>query len=994
MFELPTIDDATTWMLDQTTGAIARAALEVMALGLRFKPGARQHLYGVRPDGTSHPFEGSYVFATRDETVAVHAVFSGGHMRVGRGRLDRPSVTVRLRDKATLRKFFDPRTDPLTMLLDNEMSFDGNLAYLARFDHLSKVLKHGQGSGTEPLPPRPTDPPGRWEDLPIPPTGEVCADPPPDEITHLVEPHFAAHTLQDWPRLKRLLWTHRTRTAELDPERALHLTEYKHAAGTRNTARGHAALYQAKGLHYLLTHKKAILHDDDVIAGTTTSKRVGVHLYPDLGATAIWPELLTVQNRELNPYRLSAEDADTLARRVFPFWMEDDIREWTRTAACNPLPMRLDERFVLYFLWKNYAISHTMAHWPSVLERGLDAIHAEARTQEKHAEAADQRAFYRALQVSIDGVLDYARRLAERAELLAGRMVNGQAKSRRRLELEEMARICRKVPAAPPESLHEAIQAIWIIFVCLHQESFNAAICFGRLDVVLEPYWQKDLASITDPAAKRRAAHRAVELCGALMLKATDHLPLVPDIGNRLFGGSSSDQVITLGGVHADGSNAVSDMTWIFLKAVEMLRLRDPNMNARYAPDKNSEAYLRRLCELNLLTRATPSIHNDDAVIATLVEQGFAEDHARDWSATGCVEPTSAGRHFGHTGCIMFNLVAPLEMALHDGVHPLLDEQIGPRTGDPRRFTSFDDLWEAYLTQFRWLFDQVVEGNNLLGRTHQAIHPTPLLSAVFRGPMQKGLDVVDGGAEYNTTGTALVSLTDVVDSLAAMKRLVFDQGELDMDNLLTALEADFVGYESVRRAVTQKVPKFGTGDPATDHLAHRLMDAFYDHLTSRRNYRGGQYLPGYWSMSNHVAFGILSGALPSGRRRGEPFTPGLTPSPLAQAPLTEQIRTVAELDALKMPNNIAFNIKLVPGGSDQHSQVLDRMAAYVQAYTDLGGMQIQFNVVSSQTLRHAMENPGLYGDLLVRISGYNAYFVGLNPDMQRELIDRMEHSLS
>ena len=990
MFEIPTTAEVKNWLLDQTTGAMALAALNAMALGLRLKPGAKRHLYGVRSDGTEVSFSGSYVFTTKDDDVAVHAIMQDGRMRVGRGSLARPSVTVRLRDKATLRKFFSPSTDPLTMLLDNEMSFDGNLAYLARFDHLSKVLK----LGAEPLPPKHTPPPGRWQELPVPPTGEPCTEVPAGEVTHLEEPYFAAQSLDDWPRLKELLWTHRTRTAELDPERALLLTEYKHAAGPRNTAQGHAALHQAKGLHYVLTRKKAILHDDDVLAGTTTSKRVGVHLYPDLGATAIWPELLTVQARELNPYRISAEDAETLNRRVFPFWMKDDIREWTRAAADNPLPMRLDERFVLYFLWKNYAISHTMADWPTVLGRGLSDIHSEARQRERDVGDAGQRAFYRSLQLSIDGVLDYARRLAERAELLASRMVNGQAASDRRRELEEMARICRKVPGAPPETLHEAVQAIWIIFVCLHQESFNAAICFGRLDVVLEPYWQKDLASIKNVKDKKRAAHRAVELCGALMLKATDHLPLVPDIGNRLFGGSSSDQVITLGGVNGDGSGSVTDMTWIFLKGVEMLRLRDPNMNARYAPDVNSDAYLRRLCELNLLTRATPSIHNDDAVIPALMEQGFTEEHARDWSATGCVEPTSAGRHFGHTGCIMFNLVAPLEMTLNNGVHPLLGEQIGPRTGDPRGFTSYDQLWEAYLTQFRWLFDQVVEGNNLLGRTHQAIHPTPLLSAVFSGPMEQGRDVVDGGAEYNTTGAALVSLTDVVDSLAAMKRLVFDRGELDMPTLLDALEADFVGYEKVHHALTRSVPKFGMDDPLTDDTAHRLMDAFYDHVTAQRNYRGGQYLPGYWSMSNHVAFGILSGALPSGRRRGESFTPGLTPSPLAGAPLTEQIRTVAELDGLKMPNNIAFNIKLVPGAQDGHQQVLDRMVAYVQAYTDMGGMQIQFNMVSSETLRHAMENPAEYGDLLVRISGYNAYFVELNTDMQRELIERMEHSLS
>jgi formate C-acetyltransferase len=477
------------------------------------------------------------------------------------------------------------------------------------------------------------------------------------------------------------------------------------------------------------------------------------------------------------------------------------------------------------------------------------------------------------------------------------------------------------------------------------------------------------------------------------MLKLTDHLPMVPDIGNRLFGGSSSDQVITLGGVAPDGRSAVCDMTWIFLKAVEMLRLRDPNMNARYAPGVNSRAYLRRLCEVNVLTRATPSLHNDDAVLPALVEQGFPLEEARDWGATGCVEPTICGRHFGHTNSMMFNMVAPLEMALRDGVHPLLGQQVGPRTGDPRTFDSFDKFVEAYGTQLGWLIDRSVEINNLLGKAHQVLRPTPLLSGLIRGCLESGRDAIDGGAQYNTSGVAMVGLTDVVDSLAAIRTLVFERKSVAVTTLLEALDRDFEGHDRLLAEILHRVPRFGQDAELPRRIADDLQRLVFDRFQAHRNYRGGRYLPGYWSMSNHVAFGVLSGALPSGRRQGKAFTPGLTPSALSGAPLTDQIRAVAGLDRLRMPNNIAFNVKVVPGPHDSHAAVVDRLTAYAEAYFALGGMQMQFNVVSTATLREAMRDPEPYRDLLVRISGYNAYFVELNRDLQTELIERMEHPL-
>lgn len=978
--------------LDRITPSLASAALEAMALSLRLNPSFRRALRVRHPSGALAEFKASFLFTTWNDEQAVHARFDGRRMHVGRGPIAHPDVVARFRTPSHLRAFFKPGNDPFGMLLANVLKFEGNLAQLARFGYLSSLVQQRgrPRPAREPLPG-----PVRWSDLPIPPAGQPCSSFPRGESSALGgDPYLSHLTLEDFPALRRLLWAHRTVPPAVCTERPRLLTEFKLSGGVRPTTPGANARYQARALHYLLTHKQPILHEDDLLAGTTTSQRVGVVLYPETHGTTLWPELLTVQARELNPYRLSAEDARLLGEEIFPFWEKDNIREHARAVNDNPLAMRLDERWVLYFLWKNAAVSHTIADLPAVLSRGLTALGDEAHQRELETRDPDRRAFYEALGLALSGVVDYARRLASHARALAAVPCRTEGQQERCEALRELARLCEKVPAQAAETLHEAVQSVWLIFLALHQESTNAGLSIGRLDVWLQPYFEADLSRLDGPEQRERYVRRAIELVGALMLKCTDHLPLVPDVGNRLFGGSSSDQVITLGGLTPSGESAVCDMTWIFLKAVEMLRLRDPNVNARYAPGVNSEAYLRRLCELNLLTRATPSIHNDEAVVRSLVQRGFAAEHARDWSATGCVEPTSCGRHMGHTNCMMFNLVAPLEMALRDGVHPILGERVGPATGDPRTFDSFEAFLGAYDAQLTFLFDQAICGNDLLGRAHQDLKPTPLLSAVMQGPLDSGKDVISGGARYNSSGTAMVALTDVVDSLAAVKVLVFDKKLVSWDALLAALEDDFVGHEALLALIERHAPRFGTEHPLPGALVQQLMRRLDALHGARTNYRGGPYVAGYWSMSNHVAFGVLSGALPSGRRRGEAFTPGLTPSPRSGAPLTEQIRAVAELDPLLLPNNIAFNVKVVPGARDEHQPLLDRMQAYVQSYCDLGGMQIQFNVVSTETLRAAMERPEEHRDLLVRISGYNAYFVDLNRDMQEELCDRMEHRLS
>jgi formate C-acetyltransferase len=872
------------------------------------------------------------------------------------------------------------------MLLENVLKLEGNLSYLFKFAHLSAVIQRGGKKASSRA--ATADWPSDWRDLKAPPVGQPCVDPPAAEVRALDEPHLANRSLDDFPRIKRQLWHLRTTRPAMCTERPRLLTDF--VLGRR--ARGvvdEPILRQAKAVRHILSNRKPVIHADDLLAGTTTSQRVGIVIFPELGGVGMWPELLTIPARALNPYDISDEDIEILNRHVYPFWMRENVRDWTKEHVADRQALELDERFVLYFLWKTQAASHTVVDVPRALERGLLDLQAEAATREAAATDAKGRAFYQALQIALTGILEYAEHLAGEAE----RQLATETDAARRQVLTDMARICRTVPARPPETLHEAIQAIWILFLSQHQENMGAGLVVGRLDAWLQPYFEKELAGVTDPAERARRIDRALELCCALMLKLTDHLPMVPDLGNRLFGGSSENQVITLGGVTADGLTAVCDMTWLFLKATEMLRLRDPNVNARFAPGVNSPQYLKRLCEVNLLTRATPSLHNDDAVVPALQRQGFTVEHARDWTATGCVEPTSCGRHFGHTNCMLVNLVAPLEMALRNGAHPILGATTAPRTGELESFASYEAFFDAYCRQLGWVIDRAVDGNNQLGRAHQVLKPTPLLSALFDGPMESGKDVTEGGARYNSSGAAMIGLTDVVDSLCVVKTLVFDQRRVSLRELVRALDVDFVGHEALHAQILKKVPKFGQEHPLPQAIAANLQRFVFDHFQAREHYRGGKYVPGYWSMSNHVAFGLLSGAVPSGRLRGKPFTPGLTPSALARSSLTEQIHTVAALSAEHMPNNIAFNVKVVPGGDDTHAGIVDRMAAYASSYFELGGMQMQFNVTSTQTLKDAMAHPEKYGDLLVRISGYNAYFVELNRDIQLELIDRAEHRL-
>ena len=764
-------------------------------------------------------------------------------------------------------------------------------------------------------------------------------------------------------------------------------------------------LDKARTYRYVLANRKPIIwhnkiykkgmepfefKDRSLFAGSTTSRFKGVPLYPEFLALTIWPELWTIRERSRNPYYISDKEIEELNYEIFPFWMEKNITEIARK-RCAPR-MKLLERLVFFLLSKPNCISHTIPDFSRAINMGLRAIIDEANDKKKKGTDDSQKDVYSAISEVLEGIIAYSRNLAKRAKDLADMETDQTVKK----ELLEISDINSRIPEFPASSFREGLTTIWICWTAIHLENPNVGLSLGRLDQVLYDLYRKDIdngvITIND----------AIELISSLWLKIGDHVPMIPDAGEQLFGGTGSNQAITIGGIDKDGKDAVNDLTYVMLRATELMRLRDPNLNARYYPGISSSEYMKRICEVNINTGATPAIHNDKAVIKALTKKGETDEQARDYGVIGCVEPGSNGRSYGHSAAILFNLTSALELTLYNGRHRHtgMGLLISKETGNPASFASFDDFKRAFEEQTRWLIDQSTTLNNIFGKVHQDFYPTPILSALFEGPMDKGKDIIQGGAVINSSGATIIGLADVADSLSAIKKVIFDEKAITFGRLLDALEKNFKGYETlqVRLSNPDKTPKYGNEDPIADGNVTWIIQMLDHAFGQKENYRGGRYRVGYWTMTNHAGFGRLTKALPNGRKAHENFTSGITPVSGVTPDLTRALNSVANQPAELLSNGVALNLKYTP--EDNNGRMLNNFVATVEAYFDDlngkrdGGMEIQFNITTHDTFVKAVRDPETYPELLVRVSGYTAYFKDLNPQMQKEIIDRTEYLLS
>lgn len=745
-------------------------------------------------------------------------------------------------------------------------------------------------------------------------------------------------------------------------------------------------------LHYVLRHMPLTVYDHELIVGNSSAFRVGAPIHPDLGGLMMLPEINGLKSRPLNPIQTDPEQVRELHEDIFPFWFNRSVMARAPLYGKDPNMFNTLLEGSYYILTQFSGISHVTPDYPTVLKLGFKGIQKTAEKKleqaldrtgrigkpDKKDSASQQIAFYRSAIIVADAAIEYGKRW--KTELV--KLADDTSHPVRRAELEELAQMFTNIPANPPRSFHEAVQMVFITHVILHQENFQHGVSFGRMDQYLYPYYVNDIRSgVLTP-------ERATEIMGCFICKAGELLPLFFDRATEYFSGLSSASGITLGGVRPDGTSGVNDLSYLILLAYDQVRLRQPNFHVRI--DRDTPTPFKSLCyEVLKKGGGIPAFFNDSTIIPALQEAGIAVQDATDYAIVGCVEWGIPGKSFPAAGAVFVNLAMALHLALHDGrIH---GRQFGPRTGALNNLTSMRMLLDAFQKQLVNLLALAVQGNNAIETTHARHRPTPFLSIIVDGCIENGMEINAGGARYNSTGCQGVGLADVIDSFAAIDHLVFQERKLSLVDFIAAVDDDFAKHHDLRTYILNKIPKYGENAEASDGYGRVISGLYTEAVMTFTNPRRGSYFPGFWTMTTHMGFGNRMPALPSGRRAGEALANGVSAcNGRDRKGPTAALASASRLDTGRVTNGYALNQKLSSGylKGISGNQLLEGI---ISGYFKQSGMQLQFNITDHTILAEAKAHPEKYPDLVVRVSGYSAYFNDLTEAMKEELINRTLH---
>ncbi len=777
-------------------------------------------------------------------------------------------------------------------------------------------------------------------------------------------------------RVERLLERRLHTRPEVCVERARLYTE-----SMRETEGEPQVVRQAKALSHVLENLTVHIEPDELIAGAITSKVLGGGIYPEGVGARVLGELETIGFRDPNPFSVSDEQLRELREEIMPYWRGKTLEDRAR-ARWSPEVAEAIDQVAPFIATEIGGIGHMLLNYAGILGKGLEHFIQTAGAQERATDDRRQAEFFQAAALACRGVIRFAGRYAEEAERLASVAEDPV----RREELAQIAAHCRHVPARPARTFREALQAMQLVLVAAQIEDYESAFSIGRLDQLLWPFYEADLQ------AGRLTEEEGLELLQCFYIKVSHSIPLFDADVSLAFAGMTAFANAVVGGVDAEGRDATNPVSYLAVEAMRRVNTQQPNFGVRLHAGTPPEF-------LSAATRAMADglqnvqFFNDEAIVPALVNRGVSLEEARNYGIIGCVEPAVPGASFTSSDAALFNLGLCLELALNDGRGRLFTDQLGLPTGDPRGFTCIEDLIDAYRQQVAHLAGLMVEALDVLAEVHAEFKPKPWISATTGDCLERGLDLTWGGARYNFTGVQGVGSATVGDSLAALDALVFQEGRVTMGELLAALDADFEGHESLRRMLVHHAPKYGNDDEAADRYTRLAAEIYCEEVARHANPRGGRYQPGLYSVTTHVALGLAVGATPDGRRSGSPLSQGISPvqGRDRQGP-TAAMKSAARLNHGLVSNGSAFNQKLNPaflrGGKGPEA-----LAGLLNGYFALGGMQLQWNLVDGEMLRAAQAHPEDHRDLVVRVSGYSAYFAELEQVVQNDIIAWMEHAL-
>ncbi len=785
-----------------------------------------------------------------------------------------------------------------------------------------------------------------------------------------------------------------------------------------------APVHRAESLAYVLQNKKIKVYPQELLVGNFTAERVGGRAWTEyLGMLAV-SQLLKANRRKPVAFRSSFKDLFAYATKVMPKWME--YSHFQRLLPDLPDLRLMAARTTEWNVGMNFnliGIGHYIANFETVLKLGTTGLIKEVRAKQKEKPENDQN-FYEGAVIALQGLEAFAQRYAGHLSELSRKEDDPE----RRAELEAMAGVCRRVPAYPARTFHEALQSILFVHIALCLEANENAISFGRLDQILYPYYKKDIEE------KRITYEKAKELLCLFVLKM-DELVLVNNGENfpelfKLFETISTDQAITFGGVDKDGRDATNDLTYMLVDACE-LQPRSADPAARIHKDSPPE-YLERLAEVYAAGTPLPQLFNDEIYIETLLKHyPTTLEEARNYAIVGCVEPVASDDHFGNTDCANMNLALPFLQALKGHEYDLWnyepsDQRIqlatnfvmhlargkGRLTAITGRLcrrvrerhnqkkglynynppSSMDELLERFQARLNHLTASVLADQQEMEKDHRENFPTPLASSLYRGCLERGKDATAGGTTFNSCGIQALGVTDVADSLHALDEVVFRKKLYDIEEIIIAMDNNFAGegQGKIREALLA-VPKFGddSSHEAVEWV-NKVMEIYNNALDAVGNCpRNGRYAAGYYALNVGNIYGKNTQALPSGRLKGVPFANSITPHyGMKQSNLFSALNSITGVNFVDHAENGVTATLTVDSGLFSGEEGIKNLAGIFKTFMAKGGMQLQPNIIDREVLQDAYENPEKYPDLMIRIAGYCEYFANLSDEMKRDVINR------
>jgi len=756
-------------------------------------------------------------------------------------------------------------------------------------------------------------------------------------------------------------------------ERALIWTKYFKKSENKNKP---ACIQIAEAFRNVLVNKTVKIYPNELIVGNFTSKRVGGEILPELLGVPVMEDIFKFSGRKTSPLQISAKETWQLLR-ILPFWLFRFLAMRAYTSPVTKVYKMLSQlKSYFYVMNETGGIAHTIPDHEKLIRVGTDGIIAEVQEKQTHAaKNSDQWHFYEAVKISAKAFALFCRRY----ETLAAQMAKNEENPDIRQNLAAIAACFKTAPKKGATTFRGALQIVYLAHIAIMIESLDNSIGLGRMDQYLYPYYEKDIRNnvITQAQAK--------DLIAAFSIKMCELVPVFPQRVINFHGGFYNAQVVTVGGMDSEGKDATNALTHIFLDVMNELRMREPNYHARLHADSPKD-YIDKIISNLCHGSNTPSLYNDDVIIDTMCKNGYTTADARNYSGVGCVEPIAPGKTFASTNAAMANVPILLEMALNEGRRFCSLFRSGEKTLPVSRMQTMDDVKHAFTAQLKFQIQKLINDLQAIERANMKYHPTPFTSMLHEGCIDSGTCTTAGGAVYNFSGIQAVAPVAAGDALYAIDKFVFKEKKISLPALVRLLKKNINDPKWL--AYMKRAKKFGNDEEDVDQWTLYVVDAFGKALDGYKNTRGGKYNMGIYSDTIHEFFGRITGAMPYGRKKGESFSSGISPgNGFDKNGPTALINSANRFDFTTIPNGINFNLKFYPHTlrGEKGRAILSSL---LKTYFKRGGMQTQINVLDPEELKKAYDNPDLYPNLLVRVSGYTVYFNDLTPVIKQEIIQR------